>query len=120
MNIKNLLNNSAMHLRGLVGRLEVQLKATHDPSDKDDLREWIDDCRGQIGALNAVASAYGPIIQSAIDTGIRGLTHRIVVQTVKTKYSEKGEVVYCEWEDVSSHEFTVDTSAAHEGLESHG
>jgi hypothetical protein len=112
MNIKNLLNNSAMHLRGLVGRLEVQLKATHDPSDKDDLREWIDDCRGQIGALNAVASAYGPIIQSAIDTGIRGLTHRILVQAV---HPETGA-----WADVSVHEFTVDVPAAHEGLESHG
>lgn len=112
MNIKNLLNNSAQNLRGLIGRLEVQANATHDPSDKADLQEWIEDCRNQIAALSAVASAYGPIIQSAIETGIAGHTHRVLVQM---GHPETGA-----WADVSVHEFTVDNPAAYEGLESHG
>lgn len=116
MNIKTLLNNSAQNLKGLIGRLEVQANATHDPSDKADLQEWIEDCRNQIAALSAVASAYGPIIQSAIETGIAGHTHRVVVQRFKEPPQFKGE----EWEEISSHEFTVDKEATHEGLDSHG
>lgn len=100
MKINSVLNGAAMNLRSLKGRLEVQRSATHDPSDKSDIAEWLEDTQNQIAALEAIASAYGPIIQSAIDTGMLGVTHRIAVQVTEP---ENGT-----WVNVSTHDFTCE------------
>lgn len=100
MKINSILNGAAMNLRSLKGRLEVQRRATHDLIDKADIAEWLEDTQNQIAALEAIASAYGPIIQSAIDTGCQRLTHRITVQV-----TDPGNGA---WINVSTHEFTVE------------
>lgn len=116
LQVKKLLESSALNLRTLAQRLSVQLSATRDKGDKDDLQEWIDAIKSQAGALDAVAAGYGPILQSAIDTGAHGFTHKITVaQRAESKLT--GEEIFV---TVSEHLFTVDAPAAYDGLESHG
>ena len=122
LQVKKLLESSALNLRTLAQRLSVQLSATRDKDDKNDLQEWIDAIRSQAGALDAVAAGYGPIIQSAIDTGVQGKTHRITVSE-RAESKLTGEEIFVV---VSEHTFMVDdeplklSGQMHEGLDSHG
>jgi hypothetical protein len=105
MDINKLLLSAALNVRTLGQRLSVQMSATHDPQDKAELREWIEACQSQSDALKTMASAYGPIIQSAIETGIAGKTHKIVVSE-RAESKLTGEEIFV---TVSEHLFTVDT-----------
>jgi hypothetical protein len=104
MQIKSVLNGAALNLRSLKGRLEVQRSATHDPSDRADMEEWIVDTQRQIEALEAIATAYGPIIQSAISTGLMGKTHKISVHE-RAESKLTGEEIFVL---VSEHVFSVE------------
>jgi hypothetical protein len=109
MNIKNLLINSAKNLKGLMGRLEIQASATRDRCDKADLLELIKECDYQFDALKAIAIAYGPMLQSAVNIGTQGHTHRIVVQ-VYAHPKDSSHDSAGSWSTVSTHEFAgVDT-----------
>lgn len=107
MKIDNLLHFSSAMLISLAHRLDIQAKAQH--SDKDlqaETEEMSNDCRISAEALAVVAQAYAPIIQSAVDTGIAGHTHRIAVQILNPEY-DAGYDDPIAWTDVSIHTFEV-------------
>lgn len=114
MQVKNLFANVSQNLKALIGRLEVQRNAMHNPSDKADLSEWIDDCRAQAMALEAIAAVYGPVIQSALNAGVAGYSHRVTVAQQHVYNPETGEKI---WQEISSHEYEV---PKFEGRSSHG
>ena len=103
MQIQKLLMSASANVRTLGQRLSVQASATHGPSDRADLNEWIQDCDAQAQALTAIAAAYGPIIQSAIEMGCSGLSHRIKVE-YRSKSALTGEEIFV---NVSEHIFEV-------------
>lgn len=103
MQIQKLLMSAAANVKTLGQRLSVQASATHDPSDRADINEWIEACNSQEQTLAAIAAAYGPIIQSSIDTGCAGLSHRI-----KVEYLSKSALTGVEiFVNVSEHIFEV-------------
>ena len=108
MNVTQFFKDCAADLKSLRGRLEIQNAATHDKDDKADVAAWIQALETRENCLIAFGAAYGPILQSAIDTGNAGLTHRIAVETAV--YGVTAD--YDGWQMVSAHEFTVEPTMA--------
>ena len=104
MNVTQFFKDCAADLKSLRGRLEIQNAATRDKDDKADVAAWITAIETRENCLIAFGAAYGPILQSAIDTGNSGQTHRIAVET--PVYGVTSD--YDGWEMVSAHEFTVE------------
>lgn len=104
MNVTQFFKDCAADLKSLRGRLEIQNTATRDKDDKADVAAWITAIETRENCLIAFGAAYGPILQSAIDTGNSGQTHRIAVET--PVYGVTAD--YDGWEMVSAHEFTVE------------
>lgn len=101
MKIQKLLNTAAASCLLLAGRLAIQRRATHDPSDKNEISEQIEEIRQVSEGVKVVANAYGPILQSAIELGTLGVTHRIVVQS-RPAFVDKPN---SNWVVVAVHEF---------------
>jgi len=80
MKIDKLLKDCAASINALSNRLEIQNRACHNPSDKADVNEWIEDCRTQVAALQCIATSYGPIMQASIDAGMAGQKHHVLVE----------------------------------------
>lgn len=104
MNVTQFFKDAAGDLKSLRGRLEIQNAATRDKDDKADVAAWITAIDAREKCLIAFGAAYGPILQSAIDTGNSGQTHRIAVET--PVYGVTAETDG--WQMVSAHEFTVE------------
>jgi len=100
MKIQKILQDSASGLQSLANRLEIQKRATRDPSDDADLKEYIEDTLALAIALTAIGEAYAPIIQQAIDVGCQGVNHKIQVLAMANASPE--------FELISEHFYSVE------------
>jgi hypothetical protein len=104
MKIEKIFLNSALYLNSLARRLVIEAKALRTVSDKEEVFEQSEHCVTLAEGLDAINAAYGPILQSAIDVGMSGKTHKIFVMVRNPEAT--GDML---WSLVSEHEFKVET-----------
>lgn len=114
MKIKQVLNDGATSVASLAHRLQVQLGATRTPQAiKKELKEWIADLAQLQSALNMIGEAYGPIMQSAVDVGMAGYSHRVAVEVLKPAPTDGPNDGFPEWIEISEHIFTLENTTEH-------